>query len=174
MDIRNKQIIFGVSGIILAVALILALSYEREAKPAKVNEDGSVVGSYSIENIMALKKPYICTFEKIEGANRVAGTVKTNGENIYAEFAIKAEFLRDEFQSYFIVRDGKAYAWTSLASKGYISPVAKSATSGASPVNQAQIVGTRDEMPYECSPWSDPDTSIFEIPPSITFVDFKK
>jgi hypothetical protein len=173
MDFRNKQIMFGVAGVILATALILALNYEREAEPAQVNEDGSVVGSYSIENIMALKKPYVCTFEKVQGANRVAGTVKTDGANIYAEFTIKAEFLQDEFMSYFIVREGKSYAWTSLASKGYISPVAKSATTGASPVNQAQIVGTKDEIPYRCDPWNEPDLSIFEIPSSITFVNFK-
>ena len=162
-------------GIIAAILVIFLFNYQNNKLivPA-VGVDGKIEGNYAIEGIMRLGKPYECTFEKTDGASRIAGIIHTDSKNIYGEFRIKTDQMKDEFNSFLITKDEEAYIWTSLQNIGYKSPIAKSASKNASPVEQTQIVGMRDEMAYKCELWLDADSATFETPTWITFLELKK
>lgn len=176
MNKRTKNQIVSWSVIIALIALGVFV-YVYGSKPAipVVRENGRISGNYAIEGIMRLGKPYVCTFEKSDGTSKIAGVVHTDGQKIYEEFRIKTDALEGkEFNSFLIIKDGEAYTWTSLQNIGYRSPVAKSASRNASPQEQAQIIGTRDKVQYECELWQEVDNTIFETPPWISFLELKK
>lgn len=159
---------------LIALGIFVYIYGSRPAIPM-VGENGKISGNYAIEGIMRLGKPYVCTFEKSDGISKIAGVVHTDGQKIYEEFRIKTDALEGkEFNSFLIIRDGEAYTWTSLQNIGYKSSVAKSASKNASLQEQAQIIGTRDKVQYECKPWPEVDNTIFETPAWITFSELKK
>lgn len=170
----QKQIISWVAIAILVVGGFWLYQYGNKLEMPKVAENGEISGSYSIESIMALGKPYACNFDKSDSTSRIVGVIHTDGKNIYGEFRIKTDLVKNEFNSFLMVKDREAYTWTSLAPMGYKSVVAKSASTNASPAEQSQIVGTQDKMSYECKPWVKVDSSLFEPPAFITFTTFKK
>ncbi len=170
----KNQIIFGLSGIIIVALGIFLFTYEGKAKTPITGENGKISGSYSIEGILSLQKPYICTFEKADQVSKVDGKVYTDGYSIYGTFDIQTKaFDNQRLTSFLLVKDNQTYTWTSLFPQGYKAPVTKSATKNARPEEQAQIVGTKDEMQYECEVWSEVDKTLFEIPTSVTFTDIK-
>lgn len=170
MTKKNKQIIGTLVGAALAFGAGFYYNSFNKPELPVVATDGKVSGLYSIESIMSLGKPYICNFEKTEGDTAILGTMQTDGSGVYGEFRISTKLLDNkEFNSFLIIKEGKAYTWTSLASVGFKSSVAKSAKTNASPSEQAQIVGLRDKIQYECKPSSTIDASTFEAPDWITF-----
>ena len=170
----KDKIIFPLIGVVLAILVIFGWNfYKNKPETPVVEADGNINGEYSIESIMLLGKPYICTFEKTDGVSEIAGTIKTDGQKIYGEFTIKTDLLKTGFNSFLLISDKQAYTWTSLSQLGYKSPAAKSASQNASPQEQAQIVGLKDKMPYECKLWQNADNSLFEIPASIKFSEIK-
>lgn len=169
----KKQITLSLLGIALVGLGIWAYVYGSRPAMPEVGEDGKINGNYTIEGIMRLDKPYVCTFEKSDETSKIAGVIHTNGQNIYEEFRIKTDVVDKEFNSFLLVRDDTTYTWTSLQNIGYKSKVAKSASENASPEEQAQLIGTRDEVAYQCEPWLDTDDSIFEIPTGVTFSELK-
>jgi len=173
---KNK-IVLLISAVVLVILVIFGWNYVNKVEIPTVGPDGKISGNYTIEGVMKLKKPYVCTFEKTDQISKIAGVMHTDGEKIYEEFRIRTESMQEKkiFDSFQIIKDGKAYTWTSLQNNiGYISSAAKSASRNASPQEQAQIVGTRDEMDYKCEPWKEPDQTIFELPGGITFSELKK
>lgn len=170
----KKQITLILLGIVLVGLGIGAYVYGSKPMAPKVGEDGKIDGNYTIAGIMSLGKPYVCTFEKSDGASKIVGTIHTDGQNIYEEFRIRTDVVDKEFNSFLLVKGDETYTWTSLQNIGYKSRVAKSASKNASPQEQAQLIGTRDEVAYKCEPWLEADNSIFEIPTSVTFQELKK
>lgn len=171
----RDKIIFPLAGAVLAVLVIFLFNYQNNKLAAPtIGIDGRINGNYAIEGIVGLGKPYVCTFEKTDGASKILGIIHTDGQKIYGEFRIKTDLVKDEFNSFLIIKDGESYAWTSLQNVGYKSSTAKSASKNASPAEQSQIVGTRDKMDYKCELWQDADNSIFELPVWITFSELKK
>jgi hypothetical protein len=169
----QKQIFTWIAVVVVIGAGVWVYRWADKPEVPVVGMNGVVSGSYSIEGIMALGKPYICNFEKMDGASKIVGTVQTDGQKIHGQFRIKTELVKTEFDSYLIVRDGDTYAWTSLAPIGYKSKLAKSASVNASPSAQSQIVGTKDKMDYNCKPWTQVDQSVFVPPTSIIFSEMK-
>jgi hypothetical protein len=165
-------IIYPGIGAVLALLVIFALNYEGPPEAPIAGPDGKISGEYAIEGIMRLGKPYVCTFQKTDGVSKISGVMHTDSKNIYGEFKISTDLVKGEFSSFLLVKEGEAYTWTSLSPAGYKSPAAQSASGNSSPQEQAQIIGTGDEMPYECELWQ-VDNSIFEIPSGVTFTSFK-
>jgi hypothetical protein len=170
----KKQAISWLVIIVFIVLGVFAFIYGNKPTVPTVGADGKINGEYSIAGIMALGKPYKCTFEKNDESSRIIGTIYTDGNNIYGEFRIKTDIMKDEFNSFLMVKDAETYVWTSLEDVGYKSPVTKSASKNASAEEQAQIVGTRDKMQYKCEPWQEVDNFTFETPPWIKFSELKK
>ncbi len=134
-----------------------------------VGPGGSISGNYSIESIEKLGKPYECSFSKSDGSSEVSGTLQMAEGKLRGNFNISAA---TSFTSHFIIISDTTYTWTSLGAVGYKSPVAKSASKNASPIEQAQIVGTEDKEDYNCSPWNI-DPTVFELPSGINFLELK-
>jgi len=169
----RNQIISWLIIVAMVVLGIFIYIYGNKPQIPVVGEDGKISGNYAIAGIMRLGKPYVCTFERADDTSKIAGVIHTDGQKIYGEFRIKTDLVKDNFSSFLVVKDEKAYVWTSLQNAGYESPVAKSANKNASPVEQAQIVGLRDKILYKCEPWQDTDNSVFELPAWITFSELK-
>jgi hypothetical protein len=171
----KEQIKYSIGGVALAVICIFLFNYQNDkiVMPT-VGADGKISGNYAIESIMVLGKPYTCNFDKSDGSSKISGVIHTDGGKIYGEFKIKTDLIKNEFNSFLLIKDNMAYTWTSLQNIGYKSSIAKSASKNASPQEQAQIVGTRDKMQYNCELWLNADNSLFETPTSITFSELKK
>lgn len=169
---KNEIISWLILVIFVALSVFVYVYGSRPAMP-EIGPDGRINGNYSIASIMRVGLPYKCTFEKAEGSSKILGILHTDGNNIYGEIRIKTDTLEKEFTSFLLAKGDNAYIWTSLKPIGYKSSLAKSASKGASVQDQAQIVGTRDKMAYECELLQNLDSTIFEIPEWITFVDLK-
>jgi hypothetical protein len=171
----ENQTKYYIGGVVLIICFFGFINYQNNKIVVPVvGANGEINGNYTIEGIMKLGKPYVCTFEKSDGTSSVSGVVHTDGQKIYEEFKIKTDLVKNGFNSFLLMKDGIAYTWTSLQNIGYISPTAKSASKNASLKEQAQIVGTRDEMLYKCELWLNATSSIFETPTSIKFSELKK
>lgn len=153
---------------------IFIFGYEGRPEMPAVGESGEIKGAYTLDGIMRLDKPYRCTFEKSDNTSRVKGVIHTDGQSAFGEFRIKTDLEKNEFNSFLLIKNKEAYIWTSLQNVGFKTYVAKSAIRGASLEEQTQIVGTRDQIEYECKLWEDSGTFAFEAPSWITFVDLKK
>lgn len=169
----KNQVVFSLVGTVIVILGIFAINYEGRPETPVIGADGKISGYYAIEGIMRLGKPYVCTFEKTDGTSKLAGVIHTDGQKIYEQFRIKTDLIKNEFNSFLLVKDGEAYTWTSLSDLGYKSSVVKNASRSTSPAEQAQIVGTRDKLVYKCEPWQNVDNTIFEIPTWIKFTDLK-
>lgn len=164
-------------GIVLALACIFAfLWFQRQNQLPRVNEDGDINGVYSVSDIMRLGKAYLCLVNKSDENSKIEGGIFTDSKNIYGEFDIQMGTSTEAkiFSSYLLVKDGRAYTWTSLANVGNISKPADSAIHGKSVAEQAQIVGKDDELDLKCR-WQKKgiNDSFFEIPGDITFTELK-
>jgi hypothetical protein len=161
---KNKDyILYPLAGVILALLIIFVLNYLK-------SQTGN---GFTIESIINSDKPYTCTFEKMDESSTISGTIHTNNQKLFGEFKIKTDLETKEFNSFLIIKDNKAYVWTSLQPSGYISSIAKSSSVNSSPQDQAQIIGTEDRLPYVCEPWQNADNALFEIPTSTKFVELK-
>lgn len=166
----KKQISSWITLIVLVALGAAVYIYGNKPSAPAVGEDGKISGDYSIAGVMRLGKPYVCTFEKSDGSSSVMGVIHTDGQKIYGEFRIETKTTEaEEFNSFLVMGDGEAYVWSSLQNIGYKSKAAESASKGASPAEQGQIIGLRDKIPYKCSPWQDVDSAIFEPPTWVTF-----
>ncbi len=171
---KKEKIIWAIVAVVCIVAAVFL--YQKLTAPIApiVRADGTIDGTYSIAGVMTLGKPYSCKFEKSDATSKIEGVLLTDSKNIKGEFRIAtlAGSSTEEFGSSLIIKDDVAYTWTSLAPIGYKSKVAKSATANASPSEQAQIVGMRDRLPYECEPWQS-DQTVFEVPSWVAFSELK-
>lgn len=169
---KNEIISWLILIIFVALGIFVYVYGTRPAMP-KIEADGRISGNYSIASIMRVGLPYKCTFEKTDGPSKILGVLHTDGNNIYGEFRIRTDLTENQFNSFLLVKKNDAYIWTSLKPTGYKSSAVQSASKGASIQDQAQIVGTRDKMMYECELLQNLDSTIFEIPECIAFVDLK-
>lgn len=169
----KKQIALVLIVIAVIIIAIWAFSSAGGPQAPEVGPEGQISGNYTLESIMGLGKPYVCTFSKSDATSIIAGVLHTDGDKVYSEFRIRTDLAEDDFSSFLILRDGESYTWSSLHNLGYKGQIASSASVNASPQEQAQIIGLEDEMPYECEPWQDPDETIFETPPWITFMELE-
>lgn len=165
----KKQVVSWLIIIGLIVLMTVVYIYGRRPATPTVGADGKISGHYTITGIQRLDQPYVCTFEKTDEVSKIVGVIHLDKNNVYGEFRIKTDLVEKEFNSFLVVNNKEAYVWTSLNNVGYKSPAAKSANKNASPLEQAQIVGFNDKIPYECKPWLEIDSTIFEIPSWIVF-----
>src|SRR5512136_1802137 len=132
----KKKVGLGILIVVLAAfAVYVIILLCRPVKPL-VEENGNINGEYSLESIMSLKSPYKCSFTKTENDAGVAGTILTDGKSAYGEIRVLTNAVQNEFNSFFVVKDGKAFVWTSLYPVGYKTHAAKSASKNASPSEQ--------------------------------------
>ncbi len=173
----KDKIIYPLVGVVLAILSIFVFNYiKNQPEIPVVEKNGEINGSYTIEGIMKLSKPYICVFKKTDNNSSILGTLHTDGKNLYEEFKIKTNLVkvRGGFNSFLITKNKIAYTWTSLQNVGYKSTIAKSAIQNATPQEQAQIIGAKDKIDYKCKPWKKVDNSLFETPTWVTFLKIKK
>lgn len=159
--------------ILLVVGTTLVAT--REQKMPIVNVDGSIIGKYSIKDIMALQLPYECSFKKIDQNSEISGTLNTDGQKIRGDFDINLTVAENEKQnlaSHLIVTDKTAYIWTSLNTLGFKTPYTNSASTNASPIEQSQIIGLNDIINFACRPWN-ATLNLFDLPSGITFSEVK-
>jgi len=153
---KKDYIIYPLLGI--AVGLLIIFTYNHYKNSG---------GGFTIESIEKLGQPYICTFEKSDGTSEISGTIHVNGPRLYGEFKITTSLAKNEFESFLLEKGGLSYVWTSLQNTGYKSAIAQSANVNATPEEQAQIIGLRDKLPYDCQLWQNADNSLFEVPVGI-------
>ena len=163
-----------VTVVLLMVGAFFLYQYMSRVEVPVVRADGTVSGTYSLESILTLGKPYKCAFEKEDGVSKISATFYTNTPDVYADFTIQTNTLENQrFNSFFLIKDKTTYTWTSFSNLGYKTPVVKSAFKNATPREQAQLVGIQDKMPYECELLDQVDSSLFIVPTPITFSDLK-
>lgn len=163
-------IIYPLAGIILAILVIWAYGFYGNRLPTPiVDPDGKISGEYAILSIMELEKPYVCAFEKADEVSKISGTIYLENKKLYGEFKIKTDIIKEDFNSFLIIKDEEAYIWTALQNIGYRSKAAKSASHNASPNEQAQIIGLEDIISYKCEIWTKVDQSKFTTPNGIKF-----
>jgi len=141
--------------------------------------DGSIRGSYTIEDILSIGTPYECIFRKSDATSQVNGTVRMTENMVRGDFDIEVQTAstnwgdasgdnRAAFASHFISKEGTTYTWTSLQNIGYKMPIVDSALNNASQAEQAQIVGFKDKVDFACTVWN-ANLTVFELPSGITF-----
>lgn len=166
---------------IVVVVVIGILIYVFGKEKPVIGPDGKITGNYSVSSIEALGKPYQCSFSKSDATSQVSGVMRMAEGKLRGDFDITTSLTNTatgqnlpntSFASHFIIMDGTSYIWTSIRPFGLKAPAAKSATSNASPEEQAQIVGTNDKIDYTCSPWN-ADLSVFDLPSGISFSELK-
>lgn len=165
---KNKIMYLTIAIVLVALGVFVYVFYGREAPT--IGTDGKIIGNYSIGGIMALGKPYECSFSKSDGSSQVSGLLRMEGGRLRGDFDLN--IATSSFASHFIIASGTAYSWTSLGPIGYKNPVAKSTSKNTSPIDQAQIIGLKDKENYSCSPW-EPVISVFDIPSGISFLELK-
>ena len=169
---KNKFSNIIIWGLLIVVAILLFRYFSKVEVP-KTELNGDVIGKYSIESILTLDKPYQCVFEKEDGVSKITANIFTNEKDIYADFAIQTNAGETgRFNSFFLIKDGSTYGWTSLSNLGYKTGVVKSASINATPLEQAQIIGIKDKLDYKCKLLSQADVSLFIVPSSINFNEF--
>ncbi len=164
-----KKTLSWIPAILLIVGGIALYVYANKIEAPLVGEEGEISGTYSLASVMSLGENYRCNFDKKDDNSAVTGTIFTDGKNVQAQFRIITDLLDQEFNSFLIFKDGSAYTWTSLGDVGYKTKPADSASRNASPSEQAQIVGLKDKMQYECEKVSDLDPTTFDPPAWVTF-----
>jgi hypothetical protein len=145
------------------------------------NSEGTIVGTYSLKNIIDQELPYECTMGKSDETSRVLGNIFISGDGkIRGDFDLELVLPEEtpteiprSFASHLIVDGDTAYTWTSLQPIGYKTKVAKSATKNASTEEQSQIVGIDDELEYECKPWN-ANLTVFIVPTGISFSELEQ
>ncbi len=174
--------------VILATGAFYLLTKKAEVPFINLNEGviimegGIIKGNYSIDDILGIGVHYKCTFLKTDESSRISGIVRMAEDKIRGDFDIDlistGSNLGDSgegnvsFASHLIIKEGLAYSWTSLQPIGYKSSVAESSSNNASLTEQAQIIGLKDKIPFECSPWN-AILNAFDLPSGIDFLDLK-
>ncbi len=179
-----KKVLFLII-VIVAIGAYFALNKTKEeinvfsSDLPLPNNEGAIVGTYSLKDVLDQKKPFSCTFIKIGETSRVIGEIRLSDEgDLRGDFDVELVIPEDapnqetprSFATHFIIKDDTSYTWTSLQPVGYKAGVAKSASKNASQEEQAQIVGINDKQDYECKPWNQ-NLTIFELPSGINFLD---
>jgi hypothetical protein len=119
---------------------------------------------------------YQCTVNQYIDAgysSTTKGTVYISDSNIRGDFATQVQGMK--IDTSFILRDGFAYTWTSLANTGYKSKVTPQAnTNTATDTKLSGSFNWNADMigDYDCAPWT-VNTSVFAIPANITFQEIK-
>jgi hypothetical protein len=172
----RNQIIFIIIGVIAVAAAIFLFSYEGKAAIPEVGSDGSINGNYALEGIMRLDKPYVCTFEKADESSQIAGILHTDGKAVHGEIRVSTNLVDREFTTFLVIKNNESFVWTSLPDFqdiGYKFPTAKSTSRNAAVYQQAQIIGLRDKVEYNCQPWAEVDSTIFDIPDWMIFSELQ-
>lgn len=183
----TKTTIFSIIGVVALVAaagIVIAVRNNPNKTPSDVPVDQTVVTTtdessepmqtngkkMAFSQFVKQGGSYECTVKQYIDAGMVQATegkVFINGEKLRGDFTTSVQGMN--VKSSLIVRDGFAYAWTSMTSTGYKLPVSiddsgnvKAGTSGSYAWNAEQIGD------YDCKPWT-ANESQFTIPTSITF-----
>lgn len=108
-----------------------------------------------------------CSVHQSVNGTDVVGTTYISDGKIKGEYNTQAQGM--SIDSYFLVRDGYTYSWTSLApNMGFKAKVVESTPSGSGETSgnysfNADVIGD-----YECQSWSG-DASMFALPSGVTF-----
>ncbi len=148
-----------------------------------IMQDGSIKGNYSIEDIAGVGLPYECNFKKTDETAQINGVIRIAEGKVRGDFDLdilstatnfgdSSADSRAFFASHFISKEGFTYTWTSLQAIGYKSEIISSADSSGSPMEQAQIVGLKDKVAYDCKPWN-AFLNTFDLPSGISFSELK-
>lgn len=166
-----------ISNWVIAVLLVIiaVLIYQYLSKPVvPVVKDGAISGEYSLASLLTLQTPLKCTFEKADGVSKILATLYTNKEDVYADLRIQTDSREiGIFNGFLLIKDKTTYTWTSLSNLGYQSKTTSSASRNASAREQAQLIGLKDKLPYECNVLKEADPTLFELPTYITFSESK-
>jgi hypothetical protein len=147
--------------LIALIVVVIAIVAWRKNPQVAVNDDGTVNGEYSIEDIIDLDRNLQCDLRKSDSSSNVVGSVVTSGGKARGDFDITTESVDMPFASHFIIDDDTIYSWTSLANVGYKSTVDRNTAPGG-------VVGVKDKAPLSCREWN-ADLTRFLLPSGINF-----
>lgn len=185
-----NKIIMGVLGIVIiggGITAIVLQQKRQEAASSTPNQvvvtDASATSTETNQAAPAGKKMAFSQFIKQGGAyqctvnqyidaaysSTTKGTVYISDSNIRGDFATQVQGMK--IDTSFIVRDGFAYTWTSLANTGYKSKV--TTDTNANITTDTKLSGSFNwnaDMigDYDCTPWT-PNAALFTLPAKITF-----
>lgn len=166
-----KKFIIVAIIVLVGVALFIFKNKEVVVDTTPVNSD-KLEGRYSIREIMDLGKSYECRIQKNDPNASVEGIILISGNNARGFFTLKADNLESSFDSHFIITGDVSYIWTSLSSLGFKLPAVKSTSKGASPAEQASIIGIEDKEDYKCAT-AEPSEDSFKLPAGVSFQEVK-
>ncbi len=170
----NKTTLLSIGGIIIIVAAIVIWQVAKKPQNVVVTSETQTTTEpsgkkMSFEMFTKQGGSYQCSVTQYldQGMTQTTqGKVFLDNGKIRGDYATQVQGMN--IDSSVIVKDGFAYAWTSMSKTGYkiaIKPVEGDnvATASGSYGWNTQQIGD-----YDCDPWT-PDASKFTPPASITF-----
>lgn len=151
----------------IVVIGILIYFFSDRTPEMQIGEEGTITGTHSIAEVMALDQPYECTFSRTDGSAQMSGVLRTADGNLRGDFDIDSP--QGSLASHFIATGTDSYIWTSLGQVGFKVPTVEY-IENASNAQQLQIIGTRDEADYVCNPWN-ANLTLFNLPSGIEFTE---
>ncbi len=166
----NKIII---SGIVVAVAILgyvytknTDTSLENNTVPGAQGESNSKKMAFS--EFLKQGGSYTCTVNQDVGGVQTAGIVYIHKDKIKGMFESVIQGVKTN--TFFVVRDGYTYTWSSAYPMGFRAPLESGAnTQGVSAPTGSFSWNASEIGDYNCAPWS-PDESVFIVPANVQFM----
>lgn len=151
--------------IVIIVIAIVVIVVSRDGSAPTVNNDGSLVGEYSVRDIVKANQSLQCDLRSTDSSSSVIGSIVVAEGKARGDFDITSKQIDTPFASHFILDGDTVYTWTSLANVGY-----KAAAGDNNP--QGGVVSVGDKAPYTCRLWNT-DLTRFQLPSGISFQELK-
>jgi hypothetical protein len=172
----NKTLLYVILAIVLAL-LVGGYIYMRPDSEEGSNAEGDGEGSEmeearSIKDLVADGEPVRCTFSRSDDNS------ETNGVTYVANGKVKGEFevmmktgptANQRITSNMIIDGDTMYMWSSSMPQGMKMKVDAQATADAE-AGQQSAINYDEQLDYDCDSW-DSNSSVFELPSGVTFLD---
>lgn len=186
----QKILLFGLVGVLVVVAGILALLFKNSEVADVKNGDlvnmetvpdvntalkFEAVGNGSLKSLLNQAVNLECTIKYApEGESAVEGKYFTNQGKMRGDFVVESEGM--SVVSSMIMLDEKLYSWSEIDGQKYgvlidLKEVETQSQNGNVP-DTKEPVPLEAEVAYDCKSWTQIDNSIFEPPSDIKFQDF--
>ncbi len=168
----TKTVISVVAALIVIGGGAWYFSTQQQA-PADTGEQGSTTtegsGTATFAALLAAGGSRSCDVLVANEESPATGVVYVSGTDVRSDFTAKPAIMNGaEVTAHMIQTGGYIYSWTDLVPQGVKVKTDAAASTGQS---MSSAIDPNAEVQYDCSVWV-PDASKFEVPDSITFMEF--
>lgn len=145
-----------------------ALIGSENIEPAAQRRDAVVekaVFTGSVRELLARPGAWECAVSSNAGSVTTEGNAYVAGGKVRGDFSSVVPQV-GSVASHIIIRDGRAYTWTSMTNQGLMFPVG--VAEGEAEVSDAVSAPLTNDYRFECQVWI-PTESTFALPSGITF-----